>query len=112
MSSTALSFRTAVLGLVAAAAILTFAAFGTHAKSTEASTGGINIDAWCQHLTFGTARAQLLPPFNVYSWACRYVGGQAFGINLNDACKWQYNRSWATAHYSNYWNPYSWYCSF
>jgi hypothetical protein len=112
MSTSISAVRMKLFGFVAVIAILAFVAFGPHAKPTEASTGGINIDAWCQHLTFGTARAQLLPPYTVYSWACRYIGGQAFGINLNDACKWQYNRSWAWAAYTNYWNAYSWYCNY
>ena len=112
MSSAIRLVRVRILGVAVVAAVLALAAFASHSSHTEAAEGGINIDAYCQYRFLGSARAQLVPPYNVYSWVCRYIGGQAYGINLNDACKWQYGRWWASAAYRSYWNPYSWYCRF
>jgi len=116
MSTSIASARTKVLGLLMVVAILacaSFGSFGTAAKPAQAATGGINIDAYCKASYMGTARA-ILVANNVYGWRCQYTwyGLKIYGIDLNAACRWQYGRSWATSHFNNYSNPYSWYCSY
>ena len=120
MLSSISSARTRVLGLLMVAAILAFGAFSFGGKPSEfggkpseAATGGINIDAWCKALYMGQSRAVLVAN-NVYGWRCQYLwyGLKRDGIDLNAACRYQYNRSTATAHFYNYSNPYSWYCRY
>jgi len=88
---------TKVLGIVMVVAILACTSFGAAARPTQAATGGINIDAWCKALYMGQSRAALVAN-NVCGWRCQYYwyGLKLSSIDLNSACRWQYNRSWAT----------------
>jgi hypothetical protein len=108
---TSLSIRAKIVGLFVVVAILGGASFGVRAKPTQAATGGIDINRWCQVISQGTERAVLISN-NVYGWRCQYTwyGLKLYSIDLNAACRYEYNRSNATAHFYNYSNPYSWYC--
>ena len=81
------------------------------APAAQASES-VDMNLACQ-ITMGTDswRAYLYDSSNVYGWRCRngafpYQSG--YGASVQSFCSVIYGLN---AHYSNYYNPYSWYCS-
>lgn len=97
-----------VAGLLVAAAI----AIAPPAQAKE--LGGVNVKGWCNAFMIApqiAAPPAPLNPGNAYSWRCNYKDGRrGTGVDMNAACRWQYNniKAWAKPLDSR--NAYSWRC--
>lgn len=97
-----------VVGALAAAGVT----FGVAAPAQAATLGGVSVWDACvyQH---GTPSSLAISPYNVYGWECVYNGGWnavTYGVNMSQECAREYPNRGASAWYSNYNDPYSWYC--
>ena len=86
---------------------LTSLSFPAHAAANNITPrGGVNMDGYCKSI--GDRRASL-DGKTAYDWRCVTPSGQHVGINMTDACNWQYN--WTTvARVADFYNPSSWQC--
>ena len=73
-------------------------------------TGGMDLDGYCKHLGYSDARLDPTQK-NVNGWGCLRPDGIQVGMDLYDLCNWQYGNSFPIPKYSDYNDPYSWYCS-
>ena len=97
--------------LVAGALAAMGLTFGISAPAQAATLGGVSVWNACvyQH---GTPSYLVISPYNVYGWKCQYNGGWNavyYGVDLSQECRREYG-SYASASYTNYNDPYSWYC--
>jgi len=69
--------------------------------------GGVDLEAYCQSL--GYSGVELIQP-NVYGWRCVDSNGSTSSISVIAACRVQYDDPTATANYSDFNDPDSWYC--
>jgi hypothetical protein len=72
--------------------------------------GGIDMNDAC-YGQYGWADSELLPPYNVMSWKCRFHGGRNViykSIDLNRYCARVYRGSHAD--FVDFNDPYSWGC--
>jgi hypothetical protein len=93
-----------VLGLASSAA-------ASAPSSPGISGGSVDINGWCAS-RFGAAwHGELVAP-NVYGWRCQY-GQDPYGreaVDMAAACRRTYGPQ-STTGFTNYSNPYSWYCT-
>ncbi|MEN9503119.1 MAG: hypothetical protein RI964_2404, partial [Pseudomonadota bacterium] len=80
------------------------------------SMRGLNMSKYCQSkygLSDGEGRIReaVLNQNNVYGWVCTDNIGISYSIDVFDACKVQHGAAWNGAAYTNYYDPYSWYCT-
>ncbi|SDD95725.1 hypothetical protein [Actinokineospora iranica] len=75
-------------------------------SDTTVDLGGVNLKSYCQYHGFDDVT--LLPPKDVYSWRC-HLDGEVYGIDMYDACWWQYRRP-SRPDFYEFKDPYSWYC--
>src|SRR4029077_16579719 len=84
----------------------------TQTPTTPAPTatvlGGVDLQAYCQSLGYSSVQ---LVQNNAYGWRCVASNGSTSSIDVIAACRAEYNDPAAEAHYSNYNNPDSWYCT-
>ena len=96
----------------AAIAVLMMAGFLAGSAPASAGTylGGVDMQRACNTQWPGLGlRAQVLYPYNAYSWRCTYPTGYRQGIDVNRECVTQYG----FGAYAGLWdwrNPYTWYC--
>ena len=86
----------------------------SQAAPTITLLGGLNLGAYCRNLGYygvsgGHAQGVTLVDNTVAGWRCT-TGFQLVGINMTNACQWQYNNGAAESAYLNWSDPYSWYC--
>lgn len=83
---------------------------GVAAPSAFASgVGGVNMNSACIS-QYSQPNAYAEAGANVYTWLCYVDGSDLGGINVTEQCIAQYGVG-STAEYSNYSDPYSWYCT-
>lgn len=73
--------------------------------------GGVDITGWCRSYYNSSAFNAIVVVNNVYGWRCQYGSdtGTRLSVDMNAACAWKYGNP-GTARFTNYSNPYSWYC--
>lgn len=122
-------------GLAAAAlAVGTGGVIAAAAPASASTVRGLNLNAYCKHpgsdpASYGnsvpSATAQLPnllailathKPNTVYSWFCGDPAGDSWSIDMNKACRWQYDKNLAgtassSAYFTEESNPYSWHCT-
>jgi hypothetical protein len=69
--------------------------------------GGLDLNSYCQARGY---TGVVLEAHNAYGWKCRDSGGGLHGMDLYDACAWQYGRGKPI--YGDFDDPYSWKCVF
>lgn len=74
------------------------------------TSGDMDIDGYCRYLGYNGSRLDPTQQ-NVFGWGCLKSDGTQAGMDLYGLCKWQYNGSLPYPEYSNYDDPYSWFCS-
>jgi hypothetical protein len=72
-----------------------------------ADSGGLDLDGYCK--SKGFAGVTLIEN-TAYGWNCKATNGTTYGMDLFDACKWQYGGALPTPKYSDFNDPYSWQC--
>lgn len=72
--------------------------------------GTMDFDGYCRSLGYNGARIDPTQ-YNVNSWGCLRSDGTQAGMDLFDLCSWQYGGSLPNPEYSDYNDPYSWFCS-
>ncbi len=85
--------------------------------TTQSTVGGLNLSGYCNATyAFGPFLPSwaVLQQNNVYGWKCKQETSVPFfynyySIDTNAVCRWQYGGSISSA-FTNYNNPYSWYC--
>jgi hypothetical protein len=80
--------------------------------STPAQAGGgVDITGWCRQYYNSQYFNAIVVTYNVYGWRCQYGSdtGTRLDVYMNAACARQYGNP-GTARFTNYSNPYSWYC--
>ena len=103
--------------LMFAALLVSFLVGMTPIPASAWSVGGVNLNLYCQSNRFDgkTWAGATNLTGNVNGWVCvRWVSGYAYytEINVTNACRQQY-RAYGDrvhSHWTNYNNPYSWYC--
>jgi hypothetical protein len=81
-------------------------------EPAAAATGGVDMQAACNNQYPGQGRRAAVRVNNVYGWRCvtGVVPVADGNIDVWRQCRTQYNNPSAYGAYSNYNNPYSWYC--
>lgn len=74
------------------------------------NNGNMDFDGYCRSLGYSGARIDPTQ-YNVNSWGCVKPDDTQVGMDLYDLCKWQYGGSLPNPKYSEYNDPYSWFCS-
>lgn len=74
------------------------------------SSGDMDIDGYCRYLGYNGSRLDPTQQ-NVFGWGCLKSDGTQAGMDLYDLCRWQYGGELPYPEYSEYANPYSWFCS-
>jgi len=69
--------------------------------------GGLDLDAYCRAKGYTGVS---LEENNAHGWKCRDSGGGLHGMDLYDACAWQYGRGRPI--YGDFNDPCSWKCVF
>ena len=69
--------------------------------------GGLDLQRWCKHQ--GYQKVELVAQ-NAYGWSCVDSSGGQHSIDMNAACKSEYNRSSAFSHFAAFRNAHSWSC--
>jgi hypothetical protein len=69
--------------------------------------GGLDLSGYCQSLGFEGAT---LTEQNAYGWACQARDGGTSGMDLFDACRWQYEGALPTPRYADFSDPFGWKC--
>jgi hypothetical protein len=77
-----------------------------HCYSHVKILGNVNFQSYCQSLGESAAVDDLN---NAYSWHCLASGNTSL-VDVNLACRWQYNEFDAIASVSDYNNPNGWTC--
>ncbi len=79
------------------------------AQADGQELGGVELGGYCRSINYWGA---LLVEHNAYGWRCHRSTNDLRGINMDEACKWQYPayRDRVRATYRDFNNPYSWYC--
>jgi hypothetical protein len=98
-----------LLAAGAALALGTGLAVGA-ATPASATTWGVSMYQACVEQHGQPSSVGVYAGWNVYGWRCRYNGGWNYidqTINVSQYCSYHYG---AVARYSNYNDPYSWYC--
>lgn len=73
--------------------------------------GGVDITYWCRSYYGSSYFNAVLVANNVYGWRCQYGTdtGTRLNVDMNNVCAVEYGAP-GTARFTNYTNPYSWYC--
>lgn len=71
----------------------------------ETNLGGVNLGAYCSAAGFDGVRLLENKP---WGWKC-YIGNNNYGIDMNAACRWQYETSIAYARNTRN-DAYGWQC--
>jgi hypothetical protein len=97
---------------IAAAALLGLGGITATAVPAFASTGPVSMQAACDNQYPGQGRIAKVRTNNVYGWKCvTGVVPVADGdIDVWRQCRTQYGNPNASASWTNFNNPYSWYC--
>src|SRR5581483_5283110 len=95
-----------------AALLLGLGGIAVAAVPASASTGSVSMQAACDNQYPGQGRIAKVRTYNVYGWKC--VTGAvpvADGdIDVWRQCRTQYHNPNASANWTDFNNPYSWYC--
>ena len=78
-------------------------------RGSGVNRGGLDLNSYCQARGYDGVS---LDGTTAYDWHCD-LGGATYGIDLVDACSWQYAPAYSGAwepRYSDFNNPYSWSC--
>jgi len=94
------------------AAVLLALGVPVAAAGSASAGGGVNISGWCQQYYSSGYFHGVVVANNVYGWRCQYGSdvGTRLNVDMNAACAYSYPGHPGSARYSNYSNPYSWYC--
>lgn len=84
------------------------------AASPASANSGVNIVGWCRWYYNSPYFNAVVVANNVYGWRCQYGTDQGTRLNvdMNGACHFTHSASPGSATFTNYSNPYSWYCIF
>ncbi|SDG69770.1 hypothetical protein SAMN05216553_110297 [Lentzea fradiae] len=76
-----------------------------------AAGGGVDINGWCVAV-YGDPWHAELRNFNAHGWVCQWAHDTAAwtSVDMYAACRRTYGSA-STAQYTDYNNPYSWYCT-
>ena len=92
------------------AALVLLSASPTLAAPIFQDSGDMDLDGYCRSLGYNGARIDPTQ-YNVNSWGCLKSDGTQAGMDLYDLCRWQYGGRLPYPEYSEYNDPYSWFCS-
>lgn len=71
------------------------------------AASGLDLTNYCRLKGWSYAT---LVSFNAYGWVCIGYDGSQHGMDLNQACNWQYGYTWS-ARFRSFSDPYSWECN-
>lgn len=81
------------------------------APPADATTGGIQIESYCDWRFGWQAFAAFTNRYNAYSWYCSDgKGNEVSGVDMNKACALTYPWAPGNAKVGNVRDVYSWYC--
>jgi hypothetical protein len=105
------SVRKSVIAVMGAA--LCLGGFAVAVSPASAATGGVDMQAACNNQYPGQGRIAKIRTWNVYGWKCTSGAVPVADGNIDvwRQCRAQHGAN-ATGGYTNYSNPYSWYCSY
>lgn len=73
----------------------------------DVSSNDMDLDGYCKYKGYAGV---VLTGSTVYDWKCKSSSGSLIGMDLYDACKWQYIGVLNVAKFTNTNDPYSWKC--
>ena len=102
------------IGVCALAFVLALAGSGFFAKSASAANlGGVSVYLACKNQYTSAYHWEVfIQTHNVMGWRCHLnkIKQGSVSVDLNKQCRVQYGKSWAQAKYTNFNDPFSWYC--
>lgn len=115
--------NTLIVKAISAASAILGTAVVMAAPAQAKELGGVNVQGWCTTFMIAPQIADPARPLNTadaYSWRCWHKaesgrnGGKPWafsGVDMNAACRWQYNNNKAWAKPLNPQNAYTWRCN-
>jgi hypothetical protein len=100
------NIRGAAIAALIATASLTGASHAQAQPAKPRELGGVELGGYCQSIGHWGA---ILEENHAFGWKC-HEANQRSGIDMSDACRWQYSNPAAIATFRDARNPYSWYC--
>ncbi|MGF1674499.1 MAG: hypothetical protein ACFCUV_12560 [Rivularia sp. (in: cyanobacteria)] len=94
--------------LVLAIALIIVGTLISPSVAQAGELGGIDMDRHCTSV--GHARGELLEQ-TPFGWRCIANDGRRVSIDVDSACRSQYNNQRAVGRRRNDTDPYSWYCT-
>jgi hypothetical protein len=87
---------------------------GGVAPLSASANGGVDITGWCRRYYNSGAFNAVVVTYNVYGWRCQYGSdvGTRLNVDMNAACAYTWPGRPGSARFTNFNNPYSWYCVF